>query len=53
VGKSKGRKHLGRTRHSWKHDIKTDEAVAPLVIRAINLRIPYEERELYSMELIG
>jgi hypothetical protein len=53
VRKSKGRKHLGRPRHSWKHDIKTDEAVALFVIRVTNPRIPYKEKELCSIELVS
>lgn len=53
MAKSKGRRHLGRTRHNWKHDTKTDEAVALLVIKVTNLRIPYKETVLYSMELVS
>jgi len=52
VRKSKGKRHLGRPRHSWKHDIKADEAVA-LVIRVANPRIPYKEKELCSMESVS
>ena len=50
MGKSKGRRHLGRPRHNWKHVIKTDEAVTLFVNRAIKLRIPYNTRKQNSVE---